>query len=399
MKNMKRFCLVSLITFAFTSLATFDLQAQETQGSFLNSVIQAKMEGSKQDDAPAIVQASCSSCGGGLFGSSAPSYSSGCSTCGFPSDCGSCGSCFPGQTCTSCVGSNSFENFFCKLHNAVCCPDPCYEPTWNATANAAFFQDSARPVNQMRIRWDHGSNLIFPDRNSYFFATTSSLSKLRGINYDELRLSTEVGTEKFSVTVDTPYRYWTGDGDSKAGFSDIAITTKSLLLDSDLLQLSFQMRTSIPSADSGNGLGIGLVALEPSLLFTLRLLPDTFFQAQLAEWVPLGVSDTAGSLLRYNFSLNQLLWQSPTCRDMQLVGTFEVNAISFQAGKYSSIENVGGVDTVVLNNSAGSTYVSVGPGVRYQLCERMDLGFAVSLNVSHDHYAEQLYRTEFRWRY
>ncbi len=396
MKSFHRPSLWSIVAVSLISMGNQGLQAQES-GSFLNAVMQAKAD-QQQVDASPVVQTSCSSCGTGFYGTSNGMVSSGCGSCG-QSDCGGCGSCFPGQTCHSCVGSNTFENFFCQLHNAVCCPDPCYEPTWIAAQNAAFFQDSARPVNQTRIRWDHGSNLNFPDRNNYFFAPPSSLARLRGINYDELRLSSEVGTEKFSITVDTPYRYWTGDGENKSGFSDIAIATKSVLIDSELLLMTFQFRTNIPTASGGQGLGLGLVALEPSLLFTWRLLPDTYLQSQLAQWIPLGGSDTAGSIFRYNFAVNHLLWQSCTCRDMQLIGTFEVNCMSFQAGRYSAIETIGGVDTVVQRDSAGDTYVSIGPGIRYQLCEKMDFGVGVSINVSQDHFAEQLYRTEFRWRF
>jgi hypothetical protein len=389
--SLRFWCVLAVLA----TTATFAV-AQD-KSSFLPAVMQSKAD-QKQVDSMPVVQASCDSCGGGTMYGANGMIGSGCSSCG-TSDCGGCGSCFPGQSCTHCVGSNSFENFFCRLHNAVCCPDPCYEPTWIASQNAAFFQDSARPVNQMRIRWDHGSNLIFPDRNNYFFAPTTNLARLRGITYDELRVSTEAGTDKFSITVDTPYRYWTGDGDNKSGFGDISIATKSLLLDSEILLMAFQFRTTIPSASAGQGLGLGLVALEPSLLFTLKLWEETYLQAQIAQWIPLGGSETAGSIFRYNFALNHLLWQASTCKDMQLVGTFEVNCMTFQAGHYNTIENIAGVDTVVLRQSSGDTYASVGPGLRYQLCEKMDFGFGVALNVSQDHFAEQLYRFEFRWRY
>ncbi|HMP17091.1 MAG TPA: hypothetical protein PKD72_08725, partial [Gemmatales bacterium] len=148
------------------------------------------------------------------------------------------------------------------------------------------------------------------------------------------------------------------------------------------------------------GLGLGLVSLEPSLLFTLKLWEETYLQTQLAQWIPIGSSDTAGSLFRYNFALNTLLWKSPTCHDMQLVGTFEVNCISFQAGFYNALDvDLLGNEVAVLRPSSGDTYVSVAPGFRYQLCEKMDIGFSVGFNVSQDHFAEQLYRTEFRWRY
>ncbi len=373
-----------------TLLASASASAQE--GSILQGVVQAKLDAA-QAQPNQIVQTDCSSCSSGLFGSHGGSV--GCSSCGQGS-CGGCGgACFPGQLCESCEGSGFIGRVFAKLHNCVCCPDPCYEPRWIGAANAAFFQDSARPVNQTRIRWDHGIDLIHPDRNSFFFAQTSDVTKLRGIDYDELRLSMEAGTERFSVTVDTPYRYWTSNESSKAGFGDISIATKSLLLDCELIQMAFQFRTGVPTASDGNGLGNGTVSLEPSLLFTVKLLENTYFQSQIAEWIPLNPGGTRGSLLHYHFAFNHMLWQAPCCKDMQLIGTFEVNGYSFQAGKYTGLVNN---ETEPLNSS-GTTYITLGPGLRYQLCDRMDLGFGASFAVSKDHFADQLYRTEFRWRF
>src|SRR5438874_2183956 len=62
------------------------------------------------------------------------------------------------------------ERFFCAFHNALCCPDPCYEPRWVPTANAALFVDFARPATLTRLRWDSGVNLIQPDRSEFFWA-------------------------------------------------------------------------------------------------------------------------------------------------------------------------------------------------------------------------------------
>jgi hypothetical protein len=245
-------------------------------------------------------------------------------------------------------------------------------------------------MTQVRIYWDHGSDVKFPDRNTYLFPYNAN--RQRGVDTDEAHVVMEAGTERFSIAVDTPYRFWESDVASKAGFGDIAITTKSLLIDCELLLMALEFRTSIPSASAGQGLGIGLVSLEPSLLFSVKLCEDTYFQSQIAEWVPLAGDATAGSLLHYHFSLNHVLWRAPCCQDMLFVGTFEANCISFQAGKYHD-------ETGALLNSSGSTYASIGPGIRYQLCERMDLGFAAQFAVSKDHYADQLYRTEFRWRY
>ena len=38
------------------------------------------------------------------------------------------------------------------LYEALCCPDPCYEPRWLAVADAAFTCEAARPVTQQRAQ-------------------------------------------------------------------------------------------------------------------------------------------------------------------------------------------------------------------------------------------------------
>src|SRR5207302_7902554 len=88
-----------------------------------------------------VVQANCSTCGGGLPGMP------GCNGCE-----GGCGEgCVPGRRpCCPCNADNCIGRFFCEFYDCICCPDPCYEPRWIAVANAAFFVDSARPVTQMR---------------------------------------------------------------------------------------------------------------------------------------------------------------------------------------------------------------------------------------------------------
>jgi hypothetical protein len=384
--------MLRLVYVAAAGLFLFGNARADVPPTILQAVAKAKAEMDKEDAGATIQQAQCSSCSNGLFGSPTVGMS-----CSGPGCTGCSAGCFPGQLCQPCEGEGFLGRTFARLHNCVCCPDPCYEPKWIAAASAAFFQDAARPVTMTRIRYDRGVNLRFPDRNNFLFPPATA-APTSGVSYDELRMSMEAGTDTFSITVDTPYRSietpnrnW-GDSSNNSGFGDISIATKSLLLDCELIQLAFQFKTNIPSGSSGNGLGLGIVALEPSLLFSVKLLEDTYFQSQIAEWIPLGGSATAGSLLHYHFAINHVLWRMPCCHDMLFVGSFEVNCITFQAGTFTN-------DLNQRIDSSGSTYVTLGPGIRYQLCERMDIGVAAQFAVTSDHYEEQLYRTEFRWRF
>ena len=78
----------------------------------------------------------------------------------------------------------------------------------------------------------------------------------------------------------------------------MTVGTKSLLFDCEMLQLSLQFLTYIPTGNFTKGLGVGHLSLEPSLLMSLKFTPRTYLQAQLAEWIPLGGDPTyAGAML------------------------------------------------------------------------------------------------------
>jgi hypothetical protein len=49
--------------------------------------------------------------------------------------------------------------------------------------------------------------------------------------------------------------------------------------------------------------------------------------------------------------------------------------------------------------SGQDTYCNLGGGLRLVLCDKMDLGFGATFAVTDNHFADQLYRTEFRLKY
>ena len=53
-------------------------------------------------------------------------------------------------------------------------------------------------------------------------------------------------------------------------------------------------------------------------------------------------------------------------------------------------------NSVSANNQ---TYFSVGPGLRWSICDKFDIGFGVQFAVTNPHFADQLYRTEIRLKY
>jgi len=354
--------------------------------------------GSKaSSESSGIIQTSCSSCGMGHL--AAPSADGG--------DCfGNCGgNCVPGhQPCAPCTCESCIGRFFCGIYECICCPDPCYDPHWVAAADAAFFVDGARPMTQMRLRWDAGLNLQFPDRAEYFWARADGNGKgpkfpingfkgETGLNYSQLSLYTEAASGNFSAFTILPYDSIDPEQAAHAaGFGDVVIGTKSMLLDCELMQLTFGFNTYLPSGNFTKGIGTGHVSIEPQLLLALRLAQNTYFQAQLSEWIPLGGdTDYEGAILHYHFSVNQVLWKAMA--DVQIIGTAEFNGYSFQDGAFT--------DPILgsFQGASGDTYISIGPGLRCVICDKVDFGIGTAFSITNHHFADQLYRTELRWRF
>jgi len=313
------------------------------------------------------------------------------------SDCGSgCGS---GQ-CAPCTAKTRIGRFGWLVYHDICCPDPCYEPHWHPLVNAAFFTSGVRPQTRQRFRWDAGFDMILPDRAEYFWARAdgngqgpSPAGGERSLDYHDLWHYVETSHGSFSAFVEYSYRSTFPDiAPHEAGFGDINVGTKTLLLDTKLLQVAFQFRTFIPVGVASKGLGTGHVSLEPALILGLNLAPRTFLQAEVAEWIPIsGDDEYAGAVLRFGTSLNHTLLQ--LYPDVPLVGTLELNGWSFQDGAFT--------DPVLgtLRPASNDTYLNGGIGLRLFICDKADIGVAYANAITSEHFAEQLIRSEFRYRY
>lgn len=362
---------------------------------------------------PAVKQAACAGCGNGLLaGGPAPMITGPVGSFGGCGDggCGGCptGHCVPGQRCygADCGAGQHNDTHIGRLFNGLyeclCCPDPCYEPRWVALGNAGLFVDHARPQNTTTFRWDAGRNGNTPDRNAWFFPKSGD----RGFNfatseydYDDLRMITEVGTKKFSLSVDVPYRNVDShgvnrDGNSvylsEANFGDIIIGTKSVLVDCEMLLMTFQFKTYTPVGQSSKGLGTGHVSLEPSLLASLKLTPKMYLESQISQWIPIASGYNAG-VLHYHFALNRTLCHYGA---LHVIGTGGLDCYTFQGGGFTTP-----APGFPMSTADSETYVSASPGIRFVFCDWLDLGVGASLSLTSDRFADQLYRTEFRIRF
>jgi hypothetical protein len=322
------------------------------------------------------------------------------------------------------------------VYECICCPDPCYEGRWLAIADSAFFVEGVRPETQQRVRWDSGIGVEFPDRSEYFWARADGHGRgpnpvaaatghggigglpvavptpggvpgagagavprgfpfkgETGLKYNDLSLYTEGATGRVGLFVEMPYRSIDPTlAAHAAGLGDMNVGTKTLLFDCELLQLGFIFRTYIPIGTASKGLGTGHVSLEPSLLATVKVTRDTYLEGQIAEWIPLGGDPLyEGSIFHYHFSANQVLYR--ILPEVPVIGTLEFNGYSFQAGRFT--------DPILgsFQKSSGDSYLYVAGGLRLFVCDRIDFGVAAEFAVSDHHWADQLYRSEFRWRF
>ncbi|HZZ81079.1 MAG TPA: hypothetical protein VFE62_21435 [Gemmataceae bacterium] len=344
---------------------------------------------------PEVKQASgCSSCGmkpwlGGYGGGGCGPGGCGAGGCGS-------GSCVPGRICHGCGDRDTvFGRFMGCLYDELCCPDPCYEPTWIPAANAAFFQDGPRPVTQTRIRWDEGVRYRFPDTSEYLWPQIGGKGPkvlTPYTNYAGLSLYQEVAAKGFSFFFELPYLNMDpAIGPGAGGFGDMNLGTKAVLLDRELLLVTMQFRTYIPTGNFQAGLGTGHVSLEPALLAALKLTHSTYLQGEIADWIPIGgTPGFEGNVFHYHASLNQNICHVGDC--FNIVGTMEFNGWSFR-GAFS--DPLTGAPIGI----GGSNYVNAGPGFRVQFCERVDFGVGAAFGFGNGHGPTQIYRTEFRLRF
>jgi Putative MetA-pathway of phenol degradation len=349
-----------------------------------------------------VVQTGCASCGSGLLGGGPPPF-------GAPGGCDGCGACGGGcnghRPCDCCCdGENCVARLFCGFYQCVCCPDPCYEPRWNALADSAFFTEAPRPITQMRLRYDNVWKYPFPDKAEFLFPRSDGNGKgprplpgtLGGgnVHYQDFMYYQEVGIDRFSASVELPYNFFSPDNyHGASGFGDMSIGTKSMLLDCELLQFTFGFKTFIPTGNFTKGLGTGHVSLEPSFMAALKLAPETYLQAQLAYRFPLGGNgDYEGPVLHYHLSLNQILWHCGN--DIKLIGVAELNGYEFLGGEYTSDAGV----PLSAKGSVGDV-VSIGPGVRLVICDKIDFGIGSAFNITSGSVGDEWLRIEFRWRF
>ncbi len=133
-------------------------------------------------------------------------------------------------------------------------------------------------------------------------------------------------------------------------------------------------------------------------------MPETYLQAQLAYWIPIGGDqDFEGATWRYGVSLNREWFHRGPFR---FITTGEFNGWTFTDGAIVNRELIAAGTAAnpqnraaLIEKGSAESYFTLGGGARLVICDKYDIGFGASFAVTDDHFADQLYRTEFRVRY
>jgi hypothetical protein len=291
-----------------------------------------------------------------------------------------------------------------------------------AVADAAFFVDAARPITQMRLRYDAGFDFQRPDRAEFFMAREAVNQQEpsgpctrhgfgRGpawiaskVDYESLSLYTEAATGSAGISIEMPYVEIDPETSAispnpacgASNFGDMVIGTKALLLDCELLQLTSTFKTFIPVGNFTRGIGTGHISLEPGFLATLKLSSSCYLQAGTAYWISVGGDDLyQGNVWENHLSFNKVLWCP--CHDFQVIGTAELNEWTVFGGNYTNTEFLVAGKPVPV--SASSSMCSMGPGIRGVLCDKFDAGVGTAFSVTGDRWTRELIRAEFRMRF
>lgn len=266
---------------------------------------------------------------------------------------------------------------------------------------ALFEMDTAIPNKALRFRVADARNHEFPDRAEYFWAKApggiglSSDAVETAVNYQDLRIQMETGSDKLSVVTELPIRFLDPEiNPNTTGLADMSVGTKSVLKQTENWTLSQITRTYMNTGAVTHGLSTGHVSMEPGLLFTKRMGRRTQFHSELKYWFPIaGDPDHSGQILRYGVGASRIFRESDS---FAIVPTFEAVGFTVLDGqKTTGLDLVGDPVTESLD---GETIVNIYPGVWF-IRERkslLEVGCSGGLSISNERFFETIMRLDIR---
>ncbi|HET6426549.1 MAG TPA: hypothetical protein VFG20_22855 [Planctomycetaceae bacterium] len=265
---------------------------------------------------------------------------------------------------------------------------------------ALFHIDSVEPLSQIRLRADFANGLKTPDRAERFWAAppVGPSQPEREVNYQTFSVYSETGGDHFAAFTEIPLIFMNADvnGDT-LGPGNITIGQKFLLTNPNNRhwQIAQILRTYLPTGSSSRGLGNGLTAIEPGLLFRYRRSERTYFHGEIKYWIPFGGDPKhAGQVVQYGTGMSHVLWQTD---ERAVMSTLEL--IGWTIGDGQATLPDGTVQQV-----NGDTFFSILPGLRTALGPSGDLGLfevgvSSGLTFGDAGWYDTRFLFDFRWSY
>ncbi len=267
--------------------------------------------------------------------------------------------------------------------------------------------DAAQPNNNIRLRFESGYDWEFPDRAEFFWSKLGgkgppeTIPVETSVDYQDIRLAMEVGTDKFSATTEIPLRFVDPTVlPNTGGFGDLVLTTKTVMLDGDRLQITQVLRNQLATGSAKKGRGIGHASMEPGFVAAYRRAERSMWHSELKLWFPIaGDPDHSGPVLRYGTGYARLWYDSDT---LAIIPTFEFVGWSVLTGGQTVPGPLLGSGEVV--SIDGLNIFNLYPGLRIAKDTGGDLGIfelgiTGGLSVSNSHWYESLMRLELRWTF
>jgi hypothetical protein len=265
-------------------------------------------------------------------------------------------------------------------------------------ALAGYEIDASQPFTNVRLRYDSVYGLPFPDRSLWFWAKSGNGPTIlpgEVVNYQDLRLYSEVGTKLVSAIVEYPLRSLDPEFNSNTtGFGDMVVGNKAVIVDGRYWQITQVFRTYINTGSVKKGLGDGHVSLEPGVLGRYKWTDDTYLHGQIKFWFPVGADPNfGGQILKTGIGLTTLGYETDT---FAVLHSTELVFYNFVGGRKTVLP---GVSRSVDGEVCGTWFY----GPRFVLGPAGDLGlFEVGVNGGvgfGDDWIDGMFRFELRWSY
>jgi hypothetical protein len=266
--------------------------------------------------------------------------------------------------------------------------------------HAPFEIDTTQPLQHIRGRYTASYRTRFPDRAEYFWraSTWFGPAQEQAVNWQEMRVVSETGGEKFSMFTEYPLRMLDPvNNPNTSGFGDMVIGNKTVLIDGNDWQVTQILRTSMITGSFRKGLGVGHVSMEPGLLGRFRWSDRTYLHFQGKYNIPIaGSPGFAGQLLIYGFGVSHVYYETDS---FAFIPTFEYLGYAFFNGLKTP--PMGAPIPVSAN---GDHFNKIVPGARFVLGPAGDLGLFelgtyAAFSTSSDGLYSHRFGADFRFSY